>query len=720
MEGLRRTWAAAGIVAVLAVVSVGCSDDSDGDGAAEPLEVPEASPLGDDDAATLAASIDDAGPCDVLDEVSCGLPFPSDQLTVPDSETDSGRSVALPDEGLLANTEGTELDVTEWNRNDGFSPGTPIMTSVPDVDLEASGAPLIGDIARSLEDDPATVLVDLSSGERLPHWVELDAKAADGADPLLIIRPAANLPEGARVGVGLRGLIDSSGAEIEAPLAFQVYRDNLTTELDPVEERRPAMEEVLAGLHEAGVERESLYLAWDFTVASEANLSERMLHLRDDAFDQLGEDAPSFEITGESPGEHDGIARVVDGTVEVPLYLDGGGEPGSRFRDVGDSDGLPEAADETFTAGFTCQVPEAALDAEPNTTRMVVYGHGLLGNRSEVTGSQVAMNAVTNGMTFCATDWIGMSTDDIGYVATVLQDTSNFPAMADRMQQGILNTLFLARVMIHPDGLGSDEAFQNDGEPLPATDEAYFYGNSQGAIMGGAATAVAQDWTKAVLGVPGMNYSTLLDRSTDYSQYEAVLTGSYPDRVDQLLVYGLMQMLWDRGEANGYAAHLTDDPLPDTPEHQVLLHVAFGDQQVAQVTAETMARSAGIPLRAPALGEGRHPDEAPFFGLDTIDDYPFDGSALVFWDTGTVPPPSENVTPRDSDAYVDQCGDVDLEELDDEDVETVHLCADPHEDPRRSPDSMAQVDEFFQPDGVVVDPCDGEPCTAEPRSILDY
>ena len=35
--------------------------------------------------------------------------------------------------------------------------------------------------------------------------------------------------------------------------------------------------------------------------------------------------------------------------------------------------------------------------------------------------------------------------------------------------------------------------------------------------MGGAATAVAQDWTKAVLGVASMDYSILLStRSVDF------------------------------------------------------------------------------------------------------------------------------------------------------------------------------------------------------------
>ena len=48
------------------------------------------------------------------------------------------------------------------------------------------------------------------------------------------------------------------------------------------------MEEIFATLGQAGIER-TLYLAWDFTVASERNLTERALSMRDDAFAQLGD-----------------------------------------------------------------------------------------------------------------------------------------------------------------------------------------------------------------------------------------------------------------------------------------------------------------------------------------------------------------------------------------------------------------------------------------------
>jgi hypothetical protein len=62
--------------------------------------------------------------------------------------------------------------------------------------------------------------------------------------------------------------------------------------------------------------------------------------------------------------------------------------------------------------------------------------------------------------------------------------------------------------------------------------------------MGGALTALAPDFTKSVLGVPGMNYSTLLNRSVDWEgefidparqpglpAYASFNYNAYPDKV---------------------------------------------------------------------------------------------------------------------------------------------------------------------------------------------
>ena len=43
--------------------------------------------------------------------------------------------------------------------------------------------------------------------------------------------------------------------------------------------------------------------------------------------------------------------------------------------------------------------------------------------------------------------------------------------------------------------------------------------------MGGSLTALAPDFDRAVLGVPGMNYSTLLRRSVDFDTYARQFEG---------------------------------------------------------------------------------------------------------------------------------------------------------------------------------------------------
>ena len=60
---------------------------------------------------------------------------------------------------------------------------------------------------------------------------------------------------------------------------------------------------------------------------------------------------------------------------------------------------------------------------------------------------------------------------------------------------------------------------------------------------------------------------------------------------------------------------MTTDPLPGTPAHEVLMHVAFGDHQVANVTAEVEARTIGASVRRPALAPGRHTDVDPYYGM---------------------------------------------------------------------------------------------------------
>ena len=191
--------------------------------------------------------------------------------------------------------------------------------------------------------------------------------------------------------------------------------------------------------------------------------------------------------------------------------------PGGTFRL--DRDGLP-VRNADYTANFTCIVPQRAVGAPgPELVRPAIYGHGLFGSAGEVYGSSFNRDLADQyGFVICATDEIGMSGGDVSNTAAnILPDLSNFPQLADRLQQGLLNELFLSRLMIHPDGFTSDPAFHRDGTlgtpSVIDTSQNYYIGASQGGIMGGALTALAPDFTRSVLNVPAMNYSVLLPRS---------------------------------------------------------------------------------------------------------------------------------------------------------------------------------------------------------------
>ncbi len=613
--------------------------------------------------------------CGLFGQGECMLPFPNDLMTLPDPATDTGRRVVLKSPWVPAPVGGPAFDPTEWNRQDGFSPGSALLVASAGIDPAQSGLAPLTDIGASLDPDAPLVIVDVDTGERWPYWTELDSHAATGADRALVIRPARNFLDGHTYAVGIGPMRTSAGQAVTAPAGFRTFRDELPSSSRRVEEQREAVETAIDEVVTAGLDRGTLHLAWTFTVASTRNLAERIVHMRDEA---LAGPTPAFTVASVAAGANQ-TTRIA-GTFRVPRYLTGTGAPGSRLR-LG-SDALPEASG-TYTAPFVCTVPNSA---RTTPARATLYGHGLLGTADQVTST--TRLASEHNMAFCATNWLGMSSEDIPNVVEIINNLSRFPEMADRLQQGLLNFMALGRLMTRPDGLTSHAAFRDGGDPLIDGSDLTFYGLSQGGIMGGALVATSPDITRGVLGVPGMNYSTLLERSVDFDIFLTILTPKYPSALDRILLISVIQMLWDRGEANGYANHMTTDPLPGTPVHEVLLQVAFGDHQVTQYAADVMARTYGAATNDPPLAPGRLPGFAePLWDIDRIGSDPYPGSAIVYWDSGTPAPPLTNQPNRAGD--------------------------DPHGDPRSDPDARDQISAFLRPGGQVVDVCGGDPCEAD-------
>ncbi|MDX2170619.1 MAG: hypothetical protein SF182_26335 [Deltaproteobacteria bacterium] len=649
------------------------------------IDAGEACEVGASCGGTAVCQSDCTCPCDFLDPAECLYPFPSDYLTVADGSTDTGRRVNFHQASMPKNNANVPIIHTDYNRNDGFSPGTAMLLKVPGLNLAETEAAPITDIERSLDADAPILVINATTLQRHLIWAELDANASSDANRSLILRPAVNFEEGQRYIVALRNLKDVDGDPIAPSADFLAYRDNTPTGNVAKELRRPHMESIFSTLTAAGVARNELYLAWDFTVASQRNLTERLLFMRDDAFDRLGTSAPAFTVTSVENEVDGNIFRRVTGTYQVERYVDATTAPAKMILDA---NGLPTHQPTTQPASFICNIPRAALanaGATAVPARASIYGHGLLGSNTEVNGGNVKAMANEHNFVFCATKWIGMADEDVGNAVGILQDLGKFPSFTDRLQQAMVNQLFLARLMIHANGFVADPAFQDSfGNPVIDTSDVFYDGNSQGGIFGGTVMSIAQDITRGVLGVPGMNYSLLLTRSTDFTLYATFLYPAYPSELTHQLLLSLIQMLWDRSDPNGYAHHMTDDPLPNTPPHQVLLHLAFGDHQVANVATEVEARTIGASIHAPAIAPMRHTDVDPYYGIPAIPSYPFNGSALIVWDSGSPAPPIENLAPS--------------------------MGTDPHSHPRNSVIGRQQKSDFLQTGGAVTDVCVGIPC----------
>jgi hypothetical protein len=513
---------------------------------------------------------------------------------VPDLSTPTGRRLAIPSDATPINVEGVAIDVTDQNRGDGFSPNSVIVFTAPDVDLAKSGVPNSTAIEDSLTSSNSISLRDLDTETDWPFWGELDEPSG-----LVTLRPAVALTEGHTYQVTIGALVTNQGQPVDIDADKQ---------------------------------------QWSFTVASEESLSSRLLYERSVAYEQIGDGAPKFTVDTVTPGD----VQTIDGTLEIPNFLDNDGSPGGKL--LFDSAGNPSLnpAHPMYDAAFRCVIPNEVSTPVP----ALLYGHGLLGSRSQVDFFGAFAGQGTIGA--CAVDWLGMATEDVANLAGILSDMSRFNEQADRMLQGIIAFQMLGRLTNSPMGFVSHPAFQNDdGSPILKADATVFVGNSQGGILGGAASAVSSEWNRAVLGVPGMNYSLLLPRSSDWPEFQVIFDKAYTRSEDRLLALALVQLLWDRGENGGYAQHLTADPYPGLESKNVLLVEAFGDHQVANVATEVFARTIQAKLGAPALRDGRSLSKTPFWGIDPIDGYPFDGSALVVWDYGTPPPPVGAAIPTD-------------------------------------------------------------------------
>jgi hypothetical protein len=141
--------------------------------------------------------------CDPIGTGNCLYPWPNDYF-----RTDG--HLALTPSMMPANSSGVPIDPTDYNRQDGFSPGATIVLKVPGLDTPAAlaqtGAVPITDLARTYDRRAPIVVINARTGRRHLIWAELDSNAGSPANTALLIHPGKNFREGERYIVALRRL----------------------------------------------------------------------------------------------------------------------------------------------------------------------------------------------------------------------------------------------------------------------------------------------------------------------------------------------------------------------------------------------------------------------------------------------------------------------------------------------------------------------------------
>ena len=499
------------------------------------------------------------GPAETVDltEGPLGLgaanPFPSL------AQLDSNGQLALRG---LPNDGDTPIPVDSLAWRTGFSPGQVAVLDLPGID--PSGFPSFVDPEPGVG---SVRLADLTDLSWLPCMAELDAHPDAVDQPSLLVRPLRAMTPGHRVAV-----VVTTDA-VPRPETF-----------DPTSVlHAPLLEELVA----LGQVADDVAVAWEFPIGDGTSPLLSALEQRRTA----DFPAPSFDDVREAalpPRTY----RVAVGAVEVTRVVDADG------RLALTETGAVEVQDTPFEADVYVHVPVSVQDAPAGTVPVVVFGHGLFRSGEDYFDSPTDEDGVLQladelGAIVVSTRWRGLSNVDLGVALEVAGDFGNIPKMTGLLVQSQLAVREITEAL-RDGGWFDDPVFAGaSGQSLPDADQLTYYGISLGGIEGAVLMAQAPPVQAAVLHVPGAMWGTMLERSSNWELFEALFVPAVPNPTDRQLLYALSQLWWDPVDPIHYTTELATAP--------VLLQVSVGDEQVPNLVAEALVRSAGLPLVEPLV-----------------------------------------------------------------------------------------------------------------------
>ena len=539
-----------------------------------------------------------AAPCNPLGGSGCLGPWPSSSYLRDDPTSPTGVRFDLPVGAFPRTREGVNLDVARLAGRTGFSPATQIVTAFPGG-VDDSMLPFWDHYERSLLPDCPTVIVDMSTGQRVAHFAEIDANhmAFDKSTQALYLRPAARLKGGTRYAVGLRtSLRRPDGRDRPPSPGFALIRDGVKTELPHLEKIRTRTAEAIAALKGVGVPPDQLLVAWDFVTADDQSGRADLLAMRDRALTAMGDRGANLRVRIDEEGletPDPRVARRVVFTYDVPSLLAADGTGLAR-----DTAGVPTVVG-TTTAQAVAMVP-VCTHPRPAGQKMPVllFGHGFFGGLAEAQGNHMRRVAADLCMVVIGGVWRGMSRDDLELAATALADPNIGMAFGERIMQGIID--FIALEQLSRGKIASELLVGTGGSVVDPT-KVYFHGISQGHILGSTFFAFDPFLTRAVMHVGGAQWSLLFERSVHWSYFSLILGGAYNTLFEVVLVQQFMQMVFDPTDPVNVSPGALTTPLPGTPPKQWLLQESDSDPAVSNLATEVQARTMGLPVIGPAL-----------------------------------------------------------------------------------------------------------------------
>lgn len=616
--------------------------------------------------------------CNPLDASwDCLLPFPSDFFLVDDPSLPSGHRVELEEPAMLHTDKGDQVNLFKLHPPDGFSHGTQIMALFPDGVDDSNLVTWTGDLSKSLTADSPTALIDASTGKRVLHMAELDPRATDDANRAMLIRPLVRLEDETRYIVAISGLVDKQGKPVKPPEGFRRIRDGAAGDnavLAPIADHYE--QDIFPVLEKAGIDRKKLQLAWDFTTESNESVTRDMLTVRSDIIAKMKQAAPAITVKSVKDNVNQDTFRVIEATMKVPLYIDSA-KPGARLNY--DKTGKVVAKGEADVP-FTVIIPQSVANAAPGDppARLLQFGHGFFGDRHEAENHFVYKFANAYRFVVVSADWWGMSNPDKSVVVDTIQhDPGNTAAFTDRVHQAMANFIALSYAAKGP--LAQLPQLAVNGAPAYDPTHLYYYGISQGGILGGTYMALGPNVERGTLGVGGADLSLMMFRAQPFDAFLLIIGLGIKDKLAQQKLALLAQSTFDRIDPVTYSPNVILKPLPGSPaDRRVLMQIGIGDPAVPNIASHLYARELGVKHLVPA--------PQPITGVPDAQ-APVDGSAIVEFDFHVDPLPGIK-------------------------AQTSALSNPVHEGVRTLTASQEQIDRFFKPGGLIENTCQG-PCDPE-------